>query len=257
MIDWAGDDDWFAVGMSAGNSYTIYTVLGSLGATRGDVLLTSAAGLRPLEVHPNGRTLYSDVAPARNGVALIRIAGLDGGMGSYALGVTPRGGAPHPPAPPAAREHQLRGASAPTRPGELVVKLRGDWAAFNAQSRAGVWLDTNADGSWDYVAVTRDGWRWQLWSIAERRWLTDAPGGSAWVGSSGFDSLMLRMPTRGFGAQVRWRAAARHSEGGWRSASGAAGVIEPLPPIPQRAEALADRRVGRQARAARRGARRC
>ena len=143
---------------------------------------------------------------------------------------------PNPPAPAAAaREHQLRGASASTRSGELVVELRGDWAAFDAQRRAGVWLDTNADGGWDYVAVTRDGWRSQLWSIAERRWLADAPGGLAWVGSNGFDSLMLRIPTRGFGAQVRWRAAARHSEDGWRSASGAAGVVEPPPPIPQRA----------------------
>lgn len=236
VIDWAGDDDWFAVGMSAGNSYTIYTVLGSLGATRGDVLLPGAAGPRPLEVHPNGRTLYSDVSPVRDGVALIRVASAASGLGSYALGVTPRGGAPDPPAPAAAvREHQLRGASASTRPGELVVELRGDWAAFDAQRRAGVWLDTDADGGWDYVAVTRDGWRSQLWSIAERRWLADAPGGLAWVGSSGFDSLILRIPTRGFGAQVRWRAAARHSEDGWRSASGAAGVIEPLPPIPQRA----------------------
>ena len=236
VIDWAGDDDWFAVGMSAGNSYTIYTVLGSLGATRGDVLLPGAAGPRPLEVHPNGRTLYSDVSPARKGGALIRVADVDGGLGSYALGVTPRGGAPDPPAPAAAaREHQLRGASASTRSGELVVELRGAWAAFDAQRRAGVWLDTNADGGWDYVAVTRDGWRSQLWSIAERRWLADAPGGLAWVGSNGFDSLILRIPTRGFGAQVRWRAAARHSEDGWRSVSGAAGVIEPRPPIPQRA----------------------
>ena len=75
VIDWAGDDDWFAVGMSAGNSYTIYTVLGSLGATRGDVLPPGAAAPRPLKVHPNGRTLYSDVSPARDGVALIRVAG--------------------------------------------------------------------------------------------------------------------------------------------------------------------------------------
>lgn len=67
-----------------------------------------------------------------------------------------------------------------------------------------------------------------MWSIAERRWLTDAPGGLAWVGSNGFDSLILRIPTRGFGTQVR-------SEDGWRSASDAAGVVEPLPPIPQRA----------------------
>ena len=133
------------------------------------------------------------------------------------------------------REHQLRGAFASTRPGELVVELRGDWAAFDAQHCAGVWLDTDADSDWDYVAVTRDGWRSQLWSIAERCWLTDAPSGSAWVGSSGFDSLILRIPTRGFSAQVRWRAAARRSEDGWRSASDAAGVVEPLPPIPQRA----------------------
>ena len=56
-IDWPGDEDWFAVGMSAADSYTIYTVLGGLGATRGEVLLPGAAGPTPLGVHANGKTL--------------------------------------------------------------------------------------------------------------------------------------------------------------------------------------------------------
>ena len=238
VIDWPGDDDWFAVGMSARNSYTIYTVLGSLRGTRGDVLLPSAAAPSPLGVHANGKTLYGEVSPDEDGVALIRLAGVRGGTGAYALGVTPRGDAPHPAVPAAvsgAREHRLRSATAVARPGELAVELLGEWAAFDAERRAGVWLDTDADGDWDYAAVTRDGWRSQIWSVAERRWLTDGASGPAWVDSNGFDSLILRIPTRGFGAQVRWRAAARHSEDGWRSAPDASGVAEPLPPIPQRA----------------------
>ena len=239
VIDWPGDDDWFAVGMSARNSYTIYTVLGSLGATRGDVLLPGAAAPSLLGVHANGKTLYSDVSPEQDGVALIRIAGVRGGTGAYALGVTPRGDDQHPAVPAAAlsrtREHRLRSATAVAQPGELVVELLGDWAAFDAERRAGVWLDTDADGEWDYAAVTGDGWQSQIWSIAERRWLGGGASGRAWVDSNGFDSLILRIPTRGFGAQVRWRAAVRHSEDGWGSAPGGSGVVEPLPPIPQRA----------------------
>ena len=237
VIDWPGDDDWFAVGMSARNSYTIYTVLGSLGGTRGDVLLPGAATPSPLGVHANGKTLYSDISPEQDGVALIRITGVRGGTGAYALGVTPRGDDQHPAVPAAVsgtREHRLRSATAVAQPGELVVELLGDWAAFDAERRAGVWLDTDADGDWDYAAVTGDGWRSQIWSIAERRWLTDGASGPAWVDSNGFDSLILRIPTRGFGAQVRWRAAARHSEDGWRSAPTGSGVVEPLPPIPRR-----------------------
>ena len=78
--------------------------------------------------------------------------------------------------------------------------------------------------------MTRDGWRSRVWSIAERRWLE----GGAWLGSSGFDSLTLRIPTRGFAPRVRWRAAVRHSTDGWRSASDASGLVEPRPPLPQR-----------------------
>ena len=239
VIDWPGDDDWFTVGMSARNRYTIYTVLGSLGATRGDVLLPGAAAPSPLGIHANGKTLYSEVSADEDGVALIRIAGVRGGTGAYALGVTPRGDDQHPAVPAASvsgtREHRLRSATAVAQPGELVVELLGDWAAFDAERRAGVWLDTDGDGDWDYAAVTSDGWRSQIWSVAERRWLTDGASGPAWVDSNGFDSLILRIPTRGFGAEVRWRATARHSEDGWRSAPGARGIVEPLPPIPQRA----------------------
>lgn len=230
-IDWPGDEDWFAVGMSAADSYTIYTVLGGLGATRGEILLPGAAAPTPLAIHANGKTLYSELSPSADGVAQIRISGARGGVGAYALGVTPRLGAPHPQPTEAAREeHQLLGAQGAAEPGELVVNLRGDWSAFDDQRRAGVWLDTDADGDWDQLAVTRDGWRSRVWSIAEQRWLE----GGAWLGSSGFDSFILRIPTRGFGAQVRWRAAARHSTDGWRSTSGASGLIEPLPPKPQR-----------------------
>lgn len=230
-IDWPGDEDWFAVGMSAADSYTIYTVLGDLGATRGEVLLPGAAAPTPLGVHANGKTLYSELSPDRDGVARIRIFGTPGGVGAYALGVTPRVGARHPQPTEAAREeHQLLGAQGTAEPGELVVNLRGDWGAIDDQRRVGVWLDSDADGDWDQIAVTRDGWRSRVWSIAERRWLE----GGAWLGSSGFDSLILRIPTRGFAAQVRWRAAVRHSTDGWRSASDASGLVEPRPPLPQR-----------------------
>ena len=234
VIDWPGDEDWFAVGMSAGDRYTIYTVLGGLGATRGEVLLPGAAAPTPLGVHANGKTLYSEVSPSTDGVARIRIFGAPdgvGGVGAYALGVTPRVGARHPQPPEAAREeHRLLGAQGAAEPGELVVDLRGDWGAFDDQRRVGVWLDSDADGDWDQIAVTRDGWRSRVWSIAEQRW----QDGGAWLGSSGFDSLILRIPTRGFGAQARWRAAVRHSIDGWRSASDASGLVEPRPPQPQR-----------------------
>ena len=230
-INWAGDADWFAVGMSARNSYTIYTMLGTLDATRGDILLPGDNAPMPLPLHQNGKTLFSAVSPEADGEALIRIAGLGEGVGSYVLGVTPRGDAPHPPvqtAAPPARENRLRGARAAAEPGELAFELIGDWGALDASRRVGVWLDTNADGRWDLALVTRDGWEARLWSVAERRWLA----GATQVGSRGFDSLILRTSARGFGERVRWQAAAHHPQDGWQP--GAAGVLEPQPPIPQR-----------------------
>ena len=230
-INYSGDEDWFAVGMSARNTYTVYTVLGTLDATRGDILLPGDTAPTPLRVHENGKTLYQRVSPRTDGVALIRIVGARQGVGGYALGITPRGGAPHPAvqaAPPPA-EHRLRGARAAAEPGRVRFELIGDWGAFDAARRVGVWLDTDADGDWDLVVATRDGWETRVWSVAERRWSAEA----AVVGSNGFDSLILRAATRDFGARVRWQAAARHPEHGWRG--GAAGVIEPQPPIPQRA----------------------
>lgn len=229
-INWAGDEDWFAVGMSASNTYTIYTVLGTLGATRGEIVLPGEDGARPLRLHENGQTLYQRVSPASDGTALIRIGGARAGVGSYALGITPHGVAAHPAAqaaPPPA-EHRLRGARAAVEPGRLRFELIGDWGAFDAERRVGVWLDSDADGDWDFVVATRDGWEARVWSIAERRWSASATV----VGSNGFDSLILRASTRDFGARVRWQAAARHSERGWRG--GAAGALEPQPPIPQR-----------------------
>ena len=229
-INWAGDADWFAVGMSARNSYTIYTMLGTLNATRGDILLPGDDAPTPLPLHPNGKTLFRTVSPETDGAALIRIAGLGEGVGSYVLGVTPRGDAPHPPvqtAPTPAREDRLRGARAAAEPGELVFELRGEWGAFDASRRVGVWLDTNADGRWDFALITRDGWEARRWSVAERRWSADATP----VGSRGFDSLILRTSAGGFAERVRWQAAAHHPQRGWQP--GAAGVLEPQPPIPQ------------------------
>ena len=229
-INWAGDADWFAVGMSARNSYTIYTMLGTLNATRGDILLPGDDAPTPLPLHQNGKTLFRTVSPETDGAALIRIAGLGEGVGSYVLGVTPRGDAPHPPvqtAPTPAREDQLRGARAAAEPGELVFELRGEWGAFDASRRVGVWLDTNADGRWDVALITRDGWEVRRWSVAERRW----SAGATQVGSRGFDSLILRTSARGFGERVRWQAAAHHPQRGWQP--GAAGVLEPQPPIPR------------------------
>ena len=231
VVDWPGDEDWFAVGMSAGNRYVIYTALGTLGGTRGDLLLPGEDAASPLWVHENGKTLYREVSPKADGVAVIRITGASGGVGSYALGVTPRGDGRHPPVAATAREeHVLRGAEARAAPGRVTVDLRGDWGAFDAERRAGVWLDTDADGDWDLVAVTRDGWATRVWSIDERRWLDGATA----VSSHGFDSLVLQVSTRGFGERVRWRAAVRRSTVGWRSVSGAAGFIAPQPPAPQR-----------------------
>lgn len=229
-INWSGDEDWFAVGMSARNTYTIYTVLGTLGATRGEIVLPGEGAARPLRVHENGETLYQHVSPRTDGTALIRVVGARAGVGSYALGITPHGGAAHPAAraaPPPA-EHRLRGARAAVEPGRLRFELIGDWGAFDAERRVGVWLDSDADGDWDFVVATGDGWEARVWSIAERHWSANATV----VGSNGFDSLILRASTRDFGARVRWQAAARHSERGWRG--GAAGVLEPRPPIPQR-----------------------
>ncbi len=231
VIDWPGDEDWFSVGLSAGSRYAIYTVLGSLAGTRGEVLLPGASGPAPLWVHANGKTSYRELTPSADGAALIRSSGADGGVGSFALGAALLGGGElRPGEPPPRAEHTLLGAQASVRPGELAVELRADWAPFDAERRAAVWLDVDQDGRWDHIAQTRDGWRTRLWSISGRRWL-DA---DLAVESNGFDSLILRVPTRGFGAQVRWRAAVRRSAEGWQSRPDAAGAAAPLPPIPQR-----------------------
>ena len=232
-IDWQGDSDYFAVGMSAGNTYTIYTVLGSIGGTLGDVLLPGADTAQPLLVHGNGQTLYDRVSPTENGVALIRISSPAWLFGSYAVGVSSVGDGEHPEvgAGRGRGEHRLRGSEAAALRGALEIELNGDWAGFDVDRRVGVWLDVDADGAWDHIAQTRDGWWTRLWSIGERRWLA----GRTAVDSRGFDSIVLRVSTRGFGEQVRWRAAARHTVNGWRATAGVGGTIATLPPTPQRA----------------------
>lgn len=234
VIDWPGDDDWFALWMNAGERYAIYTVLGSLDGTRGEVWLPDAASPLPLWVHANGQTSYREVTAAADGLALVRVSGAQGGVGSFALGVSGLDGGElrRTPASEAPRlaEHRLREASVVSEPGELVADLRGAWAPFGEGRWAGVWLDTDLDGIMDHAALTDDGWRVRLWSQVERRWLDV----SAPLESSGFDSLRLRIPTRGFGSQVRWQAVSRDSRTGWRSLRGGAGVVETRPPRPGR-----------------------
>ena len=232
-IDWQGDSDYFAVGMSAGNTYTIYTALGSIGGTLGDVLLPGADAAQRLLVHPNGQTLYDRVSPTEDGVALIRISSPAWLFGSYAVGVSSVGDGEHPAVGVgrSSEEHRLRGAEASVLRGALEIELSGDWAGFNVDRRVGVWLDVDADGEWDHIVQTRDGWWTRLWSIGERRWLA----GRTAVGSRGFGSIVLNVSTRGFGEQVRWRAAARHTVNGWRATAGVAATIATLPPTPQRA----------------------
>lgn len=233
-IDWSGDDDWFAVGVAGGGRYVVYTMLGSLGATRGDVLLPGEDAPIPLRLHENGVTLYHEARPRAEGTALIRIAGAEGGYGSFALGVSVLAGDGQLSAVSAATdeveqaEHRLRGALMRSGPGELAIDLHADWASFEGGRRAGVWVDVDADGRWDQVAQTLDGRSARVWSIVERRWL---PGETA-VGSSGFDSLVLRFSTRGFDSEVRWRAAVRGADGRWTG--GAAGRVRTQPPEPQR-----------------------
>ena len=200
-IDWQGDSDYFAVGMSAGNTYTIYTVLGSIGGTRGDVLLPGADAAQRLLVHPNGQTLYDRVSPTEDGVALIRISSPAWLFGSYAVGVSSVGDGEHPEvgAGRSSEEHRLRGAEVSALRGALEIELIGDWAGFNVDRRVGVWLDVDADGEWDHIVQTRDGWWTRLWSIGERRWLAGRTRG-------GFARLRLDRPER-VDARL-WRAGA-------------------------------------------------
>ena len=233
-IDAAGDADWFAFPVAAGNRYAIWSIAGSVPGLSASFRGPGSESFRPLS--SKGNVFSDSVTPSSDGVAVIEVrASTEWFSGSYAFGVTRRGQATEPEIslpPPPMPVLQVEAIEGSASLGEAEFWFRGTWGPIPENSGLRVWIDVDAgtedEGEWDYLLRSNDGRRARLWSFQQDRWVD-----SSRVGARGFDTLVLLWSGRTANEQIRWQASVKNSDGSWTlSRPSVLDVPDPPPQIP-------------------------
>jgi len=233
-IDNAGDADWFAFPLAAGNRYVIWSVVGSVGGLSAALRGPGDDAWRQL--NSNGNVFSDSVEPAEDGLAVLEVrASAEWLWGSYAFGVTRWGQATEPSVslPPRQRsELQIESIGATATEGEASFWFRGAWGPISQSSGLRVWIDTDPGtderNEWEYLLRSNDGQRARLWAFEQAAWID-----SSIVDAQGFEALQMRWSGRTATGQIRWQASVKNTDGTWTlSRPQLLDVPHPPPPLP-------------------------
>jgi len=206
-LEVSGDVDWYAFPVAVGNSYAVWSVLGSVDGLSGAVLLPDADSFQ--ELHHQQNAISGVLVPTSGGLAVLEVRGVQPwSVGSYAVGVTRWGEAPEPAVelPPRPTSRLLIDAiEASSEVSEAHFAFRGEWGPIRETSGLRVWIDTDPgsddEDEWEYLLRSNDGRRARLWSFEREAWVE-----SGRVGARGFDTLVMRWSGRTANEQIRWQA---------------------------------------------------
>lgn len=231
----SGDVDWYAFPVAAGNSYAVWSVLGSVDGLSGAILLPESDGFQ--ELHGNENAISGVIVPASGGLAILEVRGAQPwSVGSYAVGVTRWGQETEPavslPPRPTSRL-RIEAIAALSEGSEAQFEFRGEWGPISETSGLRVWIDTDPgsdDGNdWEYLLRSNDGRRARLWSFEREAWVE-----SGSVGARGFNTLTMRWSGRTANAQIRWQASVKNADESWTiSRPRLLDVPHPRPPTPE------------------------
>ena len=215
-LEASGDIDWYAFPVAAGNSYAVWSVLGSVDGLSGAVLLPDADGFQAL--HQQQNAISGVMVPTSGGLAVLEVRGAQPwSVGSYAVGVTRWGeeAAPAISLPPRPTSRlQIDRIEASSAASEARFEFRGEWGPIRQNSGLRVWIDTDpgVDGEdeWEYLLRSNDGRRARLWSFERGAWIE-----SSGVGARGFNTLIMRWSGRTANEQIRWQASVKNADDSW------------------------------------------
>lgn len=217
-LEASGDVDWYAFPVAAGNSYAVWSVLGSVDGLSGAVRLPESDGLHEQELHRNQNAISGVIVPTSGGLAILEVRGAQPwSVGSYAVGVTRWGEEPEPAVslPPRPTSHlRIDTIDASSAASEARFEFHGEWGPIRANSGLRVWIDTDPgvddEDDWDYLLRSNDGRRARLWSFEREAWVE-----SSSVGAQGFNTLIMRWSGRTANQQIRWQASVKNADDSW------------------------------------------
>lgn len=215
-LEASGDVDWYAFPVAAGNSYAVWSVLGSVDGLSGAVRLPDSDRFQ--ELHRNQNAISGVIVPASGGLAILEVRGAQPwSVGSYAVGVTRWGEEAEPaislPPRPTSSLH-IDTIEASSVASEARFEFRGEWGPIRQNSGLRVWIDTDPgvddEDEWEYLLRSNDGRRARLWSFEREAWVE-----SGSVGARGFNTLIMRWSGRTANEQIRWQASVKNADESW------------------------------------------
>ena len=215
-LEVSGDVDWFAFPVGGGNSYAVWSVLGSVDGLSGAILLPDADDFE--ELHHQQNAISSVIAPASSGLAILEVRGAQPwSVGSYAVGVTRWGEAPEPEVslpPRPTSKLRIEAIEASSVGSEAQFEFRGEWGPIRSNSGLRVWIDTDPgvddEDEWEYLLRSNDGRRARLWSFEREAWVETRR-----VDARGFDTLVMRWSGRTANERIRWQASVKNADESW------------------------------------------